>query len=271
MMTRVFLLVLVCSLFLIGCDSESERDSVSYPASSVGSTKTLDVPATYATIQEAVNAAETGDFIRVAAGTYTENITIKDKSFSLRGAGMEQTIIQGSVEIYNTSETSFEGFTVQGGGIHAKNSPVRITGNQIINNPGTGLWVENCPQAVLSDNQIKNNGQEGIVFSDSTGVIGSSQVSSNNSDGIVINNSSPTLLNNSVTDNRRDGVSIRGFTSYSAPLLLENFIANHEGSGNYDIICFGEDTNPTGAGNVFDTCINCAECRSFGDAVTYQD
>jgi len=93
----------------------------------------------------------------------------------------------------------------------------------------------------------------------------------NATDGIVINNSSPTLLNNTVVLNGRDGISIRGFTFYSAPLLLGNVAYDNGNESNYDVICFGGDTNPTGSGNKFDSCINCAECRSFEDPPTYQD
>ena len=258
-------------IFSIGCDSDSNLDSRSFQTSPVGPTATLDVPGTYASIQAAINAAGNGDFIRVAAGVYSENILIDSKNFSLRGAGIGQSIILGSVRIYDTSETSFEGFTVKGGGIHVRNSPVRITGNEIIDSPSAGLWLENCFNVVISDNIIRNNGKEGILVDDSSGVIGSSTVADNKTDGIVINNSSPTLLDNTVTSNARDGIAIRGFISLSAPLLLANVIRENGGASNYDIICFGGDTNPTGTGNTFDRCINCEECRSFGNPMTYQD
>ncbi len=270
MKTRVLLLFVILAVFA-GCESDSNLDSSSYPASPIGPSQTLDVPEEYATIQAAVDAAETGDFIRVAAGVYSGDVLIQEKSFSLRGTGMGQTIIQGFVQIYDTSETSFEGFTVKGGGIHVRNSPVRMSGNEIIENPGIGLWVEDSSRVVLSGNVIQHNGKEGIVFNNSQGVIGSSRVLYNGTDGIVVNNASPTLLNNTVVMNQRDGISIRGFTTYAAPLLLENVAYDNGGTGNFDVICFGQNTNPTGAGNVFDSCINCEECRSFENPPTYQD
>jgi parallel beta-helix repeat protein len=271
MMKHFFLVLLLCIIFGIGCDSDSHVASHSYPVVPVGPTKTIDVPGMYSSIQKAVNAAGSGDFIRVAAGVYAENILIKSKSFGLRGAGRGQTIIQGSVKIYNISETSLEGFTFKGGGIHVINSPVRITGNEIIDSSGVGLWLENCFGFVVSDNEIRNSEQEGILVDDSNGIIGSTIVTQNKTDGIVINNSSPALAGNRITSNARDGISIRGFTYYSSPQLLENIAQNNGGVSNYDIICFGGNTNPTGAGNIFGRCMNCAECRSFGNPVTYQD
>ncbi len=272
-MKRFFIVLSLFVIFGVGCDSESDPNPVpqTYPVLPAGPTKTLDVPDMYSTIQEAVDAAGTGDFIRVAAGTYSEDILIKSKSFSLRGAGKGQTIIQGSVKIYNTSETSFEGFTIEGGGIHVRNSPVRITGNEVINSPGAGVWLENCFGFIISDNEIRGNGREGILVDDSSGLIGSTIVTQNKADGIVINNSSPTLTGNRITLNERDGISIRGFMYYSAPLLLENIVRDNGGVSNYDIICFGGDTNPTGIGNIFGRCMNCVECRSLDDPVTYRD
>ena len=272
MMKFSFVILLICLFVIVGCDSDSNLNTFSSSSvSSVGPTETLDVPAMYSTIQAAINAAGNGDFIRVAAGEYSEDLVITGKNFSLRGAGTGESIILGLIEVYNTSETSLEGFTVKGGGIHVKNSPVRITGNEILSSVTAGLWLEGCDNVVISDNVITNSGKEGVLVDDSSGVIGSLTVSNNATDGIVVNNSSPTLLDNNVFSNGGDGISIRGFVSYSAPLLLSNTVQENGGKNNYDIICFGGNTNPTGSGNVFDRCINCAECRTFGDPVTYQE
>lgn len=270
-MKRVYIVLLLFIVIGVGCDPDSNKKSYSYPELPIGPTKTLDVPGTYKTIQKAINAAGTGDFVLVAAGVYAEDLLIESKSFSLRGAGRGQTIIQGSVRISNTSETSFEGFTVRGGGIHVINSPVRITGNEISDSSGPGVWLQSCPGFMISDNEIRNNGREGILVDESNGIIGSSLITQNKADGIVINNSSPALAGNIITSNGRDGLSIRGFTYYAAPELIENTIQNNGGVSNYDIICFGGNTNPTGSGNIFNRCINCAECRSFGNRITYRD
>ncbi|MFW9998292.1 MAG: right-handed parallel beta-helix repeat-containing protein [Candidatus Odinarchaeota archaeon] len=270
-MKRAYIILLLWVIFGIGCGSDSNKESSSYPVLPVGPTKTLDVPGMYKTIQKAIDAAGTGDFIRVDIGVYSEDLVIESKSFSLRGAGRGQTVIHGSVKIFNTSETSLEGFTIRGGGIYAINSPVRITGNEIIDSSGAGVRIENCPGFMISSNEIRNNGWEGIWVDDSPGIIGSNIVTQNKADGIVINNSSPGLAGNTITSNGRDGVSIRGFTYYSAPELIENTIQNNGGVSNYDIICFGGNTNPTGSGNIFGRCMNCVECRSFGMPVTYRN
>ena len=266
---RRLCILCACLLMAAGCHSDADDDPRPYQVETVGQTKTFDVPGTYSTIQEAINAAGKGDFIRVAAGTYREHLTIAQKNFGMRGAGSGQTVLLGSVEIFDCGETSFEGFTVSGGGIHVKNSPVRISGNEIVGSPIAGLWIEHASGVVLSDNTVSGNGKEGILFDDSQGMIGSSLVSGNGTDGIAIGNSSPTVLRNIVTNNARDGISIRGFSA--SPNLLLNTVQQNGSVSNYDIICFGGNANPVGSGNVFDRCINCAECRTFGDPVTYQE
>ena len=84
--TRRFLqLIVVAGLMLLGANA---------------SAATRNVPGTYPTIQDAVNASAPGDTILVAAGTYTENITI-DRRVILQGAGsgnnpLVDTIIQSA-------------------------------------------------------------------------------------------------------------------------------------------------------------------------------
>ena len=49
-------------------------------ASSIISATTINIPDDYTTIQEGINAAETGDTVLVGAGTYIENKIFEDKS-----------------------------------------------------------------------------------------------------------------------------------------------------------------------------------------------
>ena len=263
-------LLVIFAFMPLSCKTHSNSDSYVHSDDPlVGPTTIRFVPGSYATIQAAIQAAERGDIVWVAAGVYAENIEIKEKDLSLRGDGAGQTILQGSVRIIDSGQTSFEGFTVQGGGIYAQNSLIGISGNAILASPGIGLLLVHCPSFVAQGNDIRQSAGEGIVLDDSDGVLGANSVMHGGADGIVVNNAGPTLLGNHVAFNRGDGISIRSFMQYAAPLLLENTISD-SGIGDYDIVCFGN-ANPTGSGNVMTTCANCNECRNLGDPVTYDE
>ena len=74
------------------------------------------------TIQGAVNAAQSGDTINVAAGTYKENVKV-DKNLAINGAGAGKTIVDGhdsgpvfDLGLSNTpTEVKLIGMTIQGG------------------------------------------------------------------------------------------------------------------------------------------------------------
>jgi len=77
-------------------------------------------PADFSTIQEAINAASSGDTIIVKAGTYTENVDVNKDHLTIKSeSGAEITIVQAA----NSSDHVFEitadyvnirGFTVKG-------------------------------------------------------------------------------------------------------------------------------------------------------------
>jgi hypothetical protein len=79
----------------------------------------LEVPAEYATIQAAIDAAQPGDTVRVAAGTYTESLQMK-AGICLHGAGAKRTTLdalgQGLtlVDLSGAPGSVVTGFTFRG-------------------------------------------------------------------------------------------------------------------------------------------------------------
>lgn len=120
----------------------------------------IHVPADYATIQGAVTAANPGDTILVAPGTYTESQIVIDKALNVEGAGSSSTTIDGGnaalsvgglVRITAPGDVRFSGFTLENAGADSEgnsfelyaSSPVAgntymITQNRIVGSDNLG-------------------------------------------------------------------------------------------------------------------------------------
>jgi parallel beta-helix repeat protein len=126
---------------------------------------TIRVSADYATIQEAINAANDGDTVFVAASTYYEHVVV-NKSISLIGENRGTTIVNGTGSTYVVSVTVDDvvvnGFTVQNGsmsGILLSNcSNCRVENNIATLNMESGIRLENTSASLVSNNEIFNNG-----------------------------------------------------------------------------------------------------------------
>ena len=100
---------------------------------------TINVPGDQSTIQRGIDAAEDGDVVQVAAGTYGEKIRFNGKAITVLGAGIDASVIDpsgastglGRVVTFRDREGSgsvIEGFTltggeaINGGGIYCSSS-----------------------------------------------------------------------------------------------------------------------------------------------------
>ena len=144
----------------------------------------INVPADYPTIQGAVDAANNGDEIVVAPGTYQASNTaeavvhINNKSLIIRSSdGFDVTTITGAapsnqfgILITGTdTDCRIEGFRIsncigqdQGAGLRATGEVNLLLRNLVIEgntaiNGGAGLFVENLPNVVMQDCRISGN------------------------------------------------------------------------------------------------------------------
>ncbi|MGD9115884.1 MAG: hypothetical protein PVJ61_01690 [Dehalococcoidia bacterium] len=207
-------------------------------------------------IQYAIDQCELGATVSVAAGTYHENITLKD-GVSLLGAGADVTTLDGGGNGTVVTaggvgaETRFEGFTItngdagNGGGLHCEGSALAITdcvfssnaatyGGAIYNRGGSTLTLTGC---VFSANAATYGGA--VYNYHSSPVITACSFSDNFADkrgGAVYNydNSLPTLANCLFTANVADDRGGAVYNYNSAPAVTGSTFAGNEailGSG----------------------------------------
>jgi parallel beta-helix repeat protein len=119
------------------------------------SAATLNVPGNYKTIQGAINAAHSGDTIKVASGTYKENLKITDKTVSLTGSYYPS--------IYGCSFAAggrgkLYGFAVTKNGVSLSESGNDIIQNCAFTNCGISIITGSCSDNQLINNKITNGG-----------------------------------------------------------------------------------------------------------------
>jgi len=227
---------------------------------------TLKVPQQYGSIQAAIDAASDGDVIRVAAGTYSVNLSIEGKALSLIGAGADTTIRDGGARDHvilaqgvPAGAVTIAGFTIRngfagdsdtpslGGGLLALDAPVIVRDNTFTGNSacmGLALTVQGRSVTLLRNKIVANTHPSGCgweavaLLLEGDSLVDQNVIADNPASGVLINTAAKATVRRNIIRNNTEDPSIAargwgglGSSDYLVALVLENnLFENNSGS-----------------------------------------
>jgi nitrous oxidase accessory protein NosD len=202
---------------------------------------TLNVPDDHDTIQAAVDAAEPGDLVLIAPGTYEEAVTVETDELTIRGLDRNEVVLDGGFELDN-------GIRVVGAdGVAIEN----MTARNYTNNGFFWTGVEGYRGSYLTTYRI---GDYGVYAFDSTkGLLEHSYASGSPDAGFYVGQCYPcdAVIDDVVSEH--NGLGYSGTNSGGNLLIVNSTFRNNRAgivpnSGTYEL-CYPE-RDTTIVGNI---------------------
>jgi hypothetical protein len=168
-------------------------------------------------IQQAINNAPEGAIIEVAEGTFAETLTIS-KPLTLKGAGPDKTILDGSVgvsrqrptiRVKDTEKVTITGFTIQKG--------------------RRNIEVDNASNVIVANNVIKEGVRQNILYNNgASGEIRENEILDAKLEapglgrGINVVNSEVKILKNKIARSAAFGIILFASTAEIRENVLED-------------------------------------------------
>ena len=217
-LTAAALAVVVC-IGLAGCSSSGSTASKGGSTTAEGGAgTTLKVPADYATIQKAVDAAKPGSLILVSPGVYKEAVNVTTDNLVIRGTDRNEVILDGGFKLTNGIRVlSAKGVAVE-----------NMTARNYKSNGFYWTGVEGYRGSYLT---AYNNGDYGIYSYDAVnGVFEHSYGSGSPDAGVYVGGCNPcnVLINDVVSE--YNGLGYSG-TNSGGNLIIANSTFRHNRAG----------------------------------------
>jgi parallel beta-helix repeat protein len=190
---------------------------------------------TFASIGDAIEAAQPGETITVGPGTCQENLVIT-KSLKLQGAGREKTIllgdgrapviavcprkVTGESACPQPVEVIIAGFTIRNG-LHAlqalANAQVTVRESELLESVQQGVDTAFGADVTLVNNRLSRNDEEGFVLEGGKANLQGNTIADNGDEGVLIKNlrthariiaADATLVGNTIEGNRSFGLFV---------------------------------------------------------------
>ena len=211
----------------------------------------------YHTIQDGVNAANSGDTVLVCKGIYAENVSVTTSDLTIKAAN-QVLLVPG--------DSTVPGFDVFANGVTIENFEIRGFGgssgievdkfgsqpvggelfkNNNIHNNGTGIALDHSSgNNWVTNNSVHNNSGDGIFDNGTAGsdyFVSNQAFQNGGTGGIVIANTSAAnsayLIDNQVKGNTADGV----YLNFASNVSLEHNLMSSNGNDGFE--AEGSNTN----------------------------
>ncbi len=203
-------------------------------------------------VQHAIASAMENNEIQLAAGSYTGTVTLNNKKLTLTGAGVENTIIDGSntnqgIYLTNASGVTITNVTIQngtgiyGGGIYSENSTMLLVGSRVYSNTsnteGAGIYlldsdmtISNC--VIISNTSINGDGgginaETSNLYLDDSAVVSNKTAGSGG--GLTVINSTTIINHSAILDNHAKNWS-GGIHQFQGNMSMENSLVSGNSS-----------------------------------------
>lgn len=191
-------------VFSLGATASCGSDS--------GSGRVISVPGDAASIQEAVDRAESGDLVLIEAGTYHESVVVSTPRITIRGVDRNEVVLDGRYELPNGFEVTSDGVAVENLTVHSFRQNGVIVSGAYRRDADASIPVGTTGNSIrgfrVSYVTAYNNGLYGVYsFAAQDGLIENVYASGHPDSGIYVGQCKPcnTVLRSVVAENNAIG------------------------------------------------------------------